>query len=177
VAAAANEHSIRRPSVRASHFDGAARKFAATVQARFEELEGVPVLDFPADTWQLVHDWQVIDQKAASSWLQDRIDSGSWALVDVLTRFLSRRRIMGVPNAPWTIGDLNMELIDGLLGIDKVIAALDEELSAAEHVDPDGRRLEDTYENRRAIALSELDHERRRRQLAAEADALKSDGE
>lgn len=171
VAAAASEHSIRRPSRRASYFDGAARKFAAAVQTRFKEFEGVAVVNVPADTWQLIHDWQIIDQEAASSWLQSRIASGAWALVDVLTRFISRRRIMGVPNAPWTVGDLNIELIDRLLGIDTVIAALDEEL-AAEHVDPEVRRLEDTYENRRAVALSQMDRERRRRQLAAEADAL-----
>lgn len=177
VAAAANEHSIRRSPLRAAHFDGAARRFAAAVQARFEQYEGAAVLDVPTDTWWLLRDWQIIDQETASSWLRARVESGTWVLIDVLTRFVSRRRIMGVSNAQWTIGDLNIELIDRLLGIDSVVAALDEDITAADHVNPDLTRLEDTYENRRAVMLSQLKRHRRTPQISPADDASEAESE
>lgn len=166
VAAAANEHSIRRSPARDAQFGEAARRFASAVQARLEQFDGSGALAIPSDTWWLLRDWQIIDQESASAWLKARVESGAWALIDVLARFVSRRRIVGAPDAPWTVGDLNLELTDRLLGLDYVVAALGERVTTADHVDLDLTRLEDTYENRRAVALSQLDEERRRRRLS-----------
>lgn len=168
VSAAANDQSVRWSPERAPHFDSAALRFAAAVRARFDQYAIVPVLDVPVDTWRLLYYWQIIDQADASAWIKSRIESGAWTLTDVLTRFVSTRRLVGVPDAPWTVGDLNIELLDRLLGVDDVVASLHDDITTADHIDPDVRRLEDTYENRRAVMLSQLDRERRRRELSSD---------
>ncbi|MFG6475085.1 P-loop NTPase fold protein [Microbacterium sp. P06] len=170
VAAATQEPGLRHSPERAAAFDAAAQRFAQAVRMLLERYKGTAVFDVPADAWGLIRDWQIIDNEEARKWLQTRVDSGAWPLIDVVARFVSRRRYVGVPSAPWTIGDLDVALVDRLFGLQEVIDALDADISAAERIDPDLRRLEDTRDNRRAVALSQLKTQRRTQEAASAAD-------
>lgn len=63
---------------------------------------------------------------------------------------------MGVPGAPWTLGNLDLQIVDRLFGVDTVLHALRGLLPSPLLEEADRRRLEDNPENRRAVALSSL---------------------
>jgi predicted KAP-like P-loop ATPase len=153
----AAQEAERRPSWdRLTAFESAKHQFSSAVRATLSQYNEDEIFNVPAELWSLIWDWQIIDLDGARSWLRARIDPGRWPRLDVVARFVSRQRIMGVPGAPWTLGNLDLQIVDRLLGVDAVLHALRGLLPSPLLEEADRRRLEDNPENRRAVALSSL---------------------
>ncbi|MFZ4895052.1 KAP family P-loop NTPase fold protein [Plantibacter sp. Mn2098] len=156
-----NHETERRPSWdRRTVFENAKHQFGSAVQAALSQHDDDDVFDVPDELWPLIWDWQIIDLDGAKSWLRARIDPARWPRLDVVARFVSRQGIMGVSGAPWTLGNLNLNLqiVDRLFGVDAVLHVLGGMCPSRLLKEADRRRLEHNPENRRAVALSSLTH-------------------
>ncbi|WP_367133556.1 P-loop NTPase fold protein [Saccharothrix sp. HUAS TT1] len=99
---------------------------------------------------------ELTDAVSVKSWLHQKIESGPWTVLDVLTLMVPLRTYYGGVDNVWRVSDVDPDRIDRLIGIEYAKDHLRDELRVDQ---PSPRTIEDqvgTRENRQAYILSFL---------------------
>lgn len=133
----------------------------ATETRLAESIEGVFIgegttnpLDYPDEVWSLFWTWARIDATAARSWATGHLDAGHWPTLDLVARMVGTSIPLGVPNPIPRISDLDLELVQRVVGLERVRSDLAAQLETFE--EPLQREAAATPENRRRYVLSVL---------------------
>jgi predicted KAP-like P-loop ATPase len=142
-------------------FPSVERAASAVVKAFLEAHAAPSPLDDGAMT--IFWPWRHIDPAAAQAWLVGQVESGHWALKDVMGAFAVTSVPLGGTDSKPRIADFEIRAVDEIFGLDRVFANLASDLDAATPVEGTLSLLPATPENRVQHALICLRQERDRR--------------
>lgn len=128
-------------------------RFVGHIRALFESQRANSPIDIDAEIWNLIWDWYRIDTDGARIWITALFSSGEWLPLDVVARLVTSSRSDGVPDAPWLLSGLDFEVLDSLVGLEFLYAALDQEIANASFPPWRDHSVEVTTETRRQYAL------------------------
>lgn len=111
-------------------------------------------LDYSDDVWSLFWTWARIDATAVRSWATGHLDAGHWPTLDLVARMVGASIPLGVPNPIPRISDLDLELVQRVVGLERVRSDLAAQLASFE--EPIHREAAATPENRRRYVLTVL---------------------
>jgi hypothetical protein len=137
-------------------------QLAEAVEGWLSASSLISLKDLDEDTFDLIWVWRRIDTSATRAWLDQRLASSAWDLLDFLAKT--------VPTGVWSdgqgshlaLGDVNMRAVDELVGLDRVMTLLELQPNDSEGCSQD-TPLDDlppTWENRRYAILERLRRER-----------------
>lgn len=138
----------------ADSFLVAERAFGDILKTAFEAQGSTNPLQIPADLWQRIGLWDRIDPAGPKEWVEARISTGAWALLDLLARLVNTSTTVGVEDPVTRIEDLDLDFVDRIVGLDRVYTTLDEEIVASRGRAERGGLATD--DNRRDFVLAVL---------------------
>lgn len=142
--------------------------FVKLVRRRFDERRYSSPFDVPAYDWQLIWEWRRIDREDVHAWFQSTLDAGFWSILDVIARLVGSEAAMGRARPIWRLNELDLNVVDDLIGLDRALGALETALDSWEGPPPVSRTVEATPESRRSFAIATLKQERDRRRADSE---------
>jgi hypothetical protein len=137
-------------------FSRAQLRFVELVRELFTSQQAKGPFGLDAEVWDLIWDWCRYDADSTREWVAERFRAGDWEPLDVAARLISTRVALGVPNARTTLGNLDFQMLDELVGVDFLCEELAEEISAAATPPWGEHAVDATPENRREYALQLL---------------------
>lgn len=146
-------------------YEKASVHFGDLIMVAFQSQSTIGPLDLPDDVWQLMWSWRAIDLAGAQNWIARRVADRTWSRLDIAARLVNTRAPAGVPNPVWRIAELDMEVVEELIGIKSLIAEIGPDTIRATP-SQDLREAIATPETRRAYVVEML----RRRLANGEAD-------
>jgi predicted KAP-like P-loop ATPase len=163
--AADNERRFEQDETAAS---AASRFFVKLVRRHFDERRYGTVFDVPAYDWQLIWEWRRVDKDDVHAWFQSTLDGGQWSVLDVVARLVGSEAVMGTATPVWRLNELDLDVVEDLIGVETALGALETTLDAWDGPTPVSRSVEATPESRRSFAIASLQHERDRRRANKE---------
>lgn len=162
---AASEHffsgGAEDVEIRTETYPKASTHFAKLIKTAFDQQTGVRPLDLPDDVWILIWSWRAIDPAGARDFITQQVSDGSWSRFDVAARLVSTRTPTGVAIPVWRIAELDMDVIEELVGVEALVEEIGADAIRATPPSPDLREAIATPETRRAYVIEVL-----RRRLA-----------
>lgn len=150
--------------------DAASETVVALTTARFEQASADNLHELGDEVRGLIWPWYHLDKQSLRAWLADQVRTDRWPLLDALACLVSVGTASTGGRTFETLGDVDLELVDALFGMDYVLSTLAAEIDAALESTSHRYEMQPTWENRRALMLQAL--KARRDRAAAE---LKSD--
>ncbi|MDX2538835.1 KAP family P-loop NTPase fold protein [Streptomyces scabiei] len=133
------------------------------ISGRFENSKNRDIASIDQSVFSSVHTWAEIDSAAVIEFLRGQAESGTWPLVDIVDRLVTRGTTSARPGT--VLMGLEDHTVESTLGLGYVFEHLSTEIdNASTDVLMEG--LPDTPENRRSVALAALSFSRHRRQEA-----------
>jgi hypothetical protein len=157
--------------IRTSTYPKASAHFVDLIEAAFQSQSSIGPLELPDDVWLLMWSWRAIDSAGARRWIARRVADGTWSRLDIAARLVNTRAPAGVPNPVWRITELDMEVVEELIGIDALVAEIGPDTIRATAPSPDLREAIATPDTRRAYVVELF---RRRLAKSEEADTPSS---
>ncbi len=133
------------------------------ISERFENSKNRDIASIDQSVFSSVHTWAEIDSAAVIEFLRGQVESGTWPLVDIVDRLVTRGTTSARPGM--VLMGLEDHTVESTLGLGYAFEHLSTEIdNASTDVLMEG--LPDTPENRRSVALAALSFSRHRRQEA-----------
>ncbi|KZE42963.1 hypothetical protein AVW09_07535 [Microbacterium sp. T32] len=108
-------------------------------------------LDYSDDVWPLFWTWARIDAAAVNRWAAGHLDAGHWPSLDLVARMVTTAIPLGVPNPVPRLSDLDLELVDRVVGLERVDSDVSGQIGGIPKSLP--RDAPATPENRRNYVL------------------------
>ena len=122
----------------------------------FDSFRRTNPQDIPDDAWHLLWEWRREDSASLGKFVRERVANGDWPLIDFLARLVPSARVIGVESANWMIGNLDLGLVDELVGLDSTFTQLKDELDAVTDPPFPEHSVTTTTSKRRIQALAQL---------------------
>jgi predicted KAP-like P-loop ATPase len=136
---------------------------ARIITERFEHSKSRSIASMDQSVFSSVHIWAEIDSTAVIEFLRRQTESGTWPLIEVVDRLVTRGTADGRPGT--VLMGLEDHTVEATLGLNYVFEHLSTEIDDAS-TDVLMKGLPDTPENRRSVALAALSFARHRRREA-----------
>ncbi|MFJ2238584.1 P-loop NTPase fold protein [Streptomyces sp. NPDC087859] len=133
------------------------------ITERFEHSKSRNIASMDQSVFSSVHIWAEIDSTAVIEFLRGQTESGTWPLIEVVDRLVTRGTADGRPGT--VLMGLEDHTVEATLGLNYVFEHLSTEIDDAS-TDVLMKGLPDTPENRRSVALAALRFARHRRREA-----------
>ncbi|MBF4621877.1 P-loop NTPase fold protein [Clavibacter sp. VKM Ac-2542] len=121
----------------------------------FEKLRDVSPLEFPEAVWDRVWDWYSRDQVGLTNWVREQHVSKRWSPLDTVARFVTTSYISDVPHQHGSLGGMDYEAVDKIVGMAYLSTVLEREIAQATDPWPKGS-VEASPDTRRVYALQLL---------------------
>lgn len=165
--AAEQEARFEQEAVGAKAGSEAEVRFVELVRKEFDVRGQQNPFSVPSHIWHLVWDWRRINTADAGTWFRTAIRDEFWPVLDVVARLVGSEAAMGRGTPTWRLNELDLGIVDDLIGLDFVFDALQAALDEWDGPPPLSGTVEATPDSRRSFALATLKQERERRRDAA----------
>lgn len=150
------DDDIQRDDKKRNAYEMAKQKFAKIVEREFQQYHDTSIRDIPPSTWSLLWTWQYCAPESAHNWILGIVGNNKQTLLEILSRLVLAGNLSGSPTSLTRLRNLDLDIVDNIIGLPLVYEMLDAELSSEVSPIPRSYELEDNHENRLIIALNQL---------------------
>lgn len=165
--AAEQETRFEQEGIGAQSGTEAKARFVELVRKAFDERRQMNPFDIPSHIWHLIWEWRRNNKEDVGAWFRATINDGFWPVLDVVARLVGSEAAMGKRKPTWRLNELDLGVVDDLIGLDSAFETLQAALDDWDGPPPLSRTVEATPDSRRSFAIATLKQERDRRRAVS----------